>query len=39
MRAQLKPVKIDGLTPGETKWFCECGKSKNQPWCDGTRAR
>ena len=24
--------KIDG----EEKWFCRCGLSKNQPFCDGS---
>jgi len=21
-----------------TYWWCKCGKSKNQPWCDGSHA-
>ena len=29
-----------GPTPfiidGEEKWFCKCGLSKNQPYCDGS---
>lgn len=23
------------LEPG-TYWWCACGRSKNQPWCDGS---
>jgi CDGSH iron-sulfur domain-containing protein 3 len=23
------------LAPGEY-WWCRCGRSKNQPWCDGS---
>ena len=29
-----KSVKIE-LQPGSYFW-CACGKSKNQPWCDGS---
>lgn len=25
------------LEPGEY-WWCSCGRSKNQPWCDGSHA-
>ena len=25
------------LEPG-TYWWCACGRSKNQPWCDGSHA-
>ncbi len=32
--ASKKPVKIE-LEPG-TYWWCRCGLSKNQPFCDGT---
>ncbi len=28
-----KPVILE-LEPG-TYWWCACGKSANQPWCDG----
>lgn len=23
---------------GKTYWFCQCGKSKSQPWCDGSHS-
>jgi CDGSH-type Zn-finger protein len=29
-----KSIKLE-LQPGEYSW-CACGKSKNQPWCDGS---
>jgi CDGSH-type Zn-finger protein len=32
-----EPV-IKEVTGGETYWFCQCGKSKDQPWCDGSHA-
>ena len=32
--ADKKPVVLD-LEPG-TYWWCACGHSKNQPWCDGS---
>ena len=31
--AGRKPVKME-LEPG-TRWWCACGRSQNQPWCDG----
>lgn len=31
--AQRAPYMLD-LKPGEY-WWCACGKSKNQPFCDG----
>lgn len=24
------------LTPGESYWWCRCGASSEQPWCDGS---
>lgn len=35
--ADTKPVKVE-LTEGEEYYFCTCGKSKNQPFCDGSHA-
>lgn len=35
--ADDKPVKVE-LTEGEEYYFCTCGKSKNQPFCDGSHA-
>lgn len=32
--AGRKPIKMQ-LEPG-TKWWCACGLSQNQPWCDGS---
>jgi CDGSH-type Zn-finger protein len=32
--AQKSPYVLD-LTPG-TYWWCACGRSKNQPFCDGS---
>lgn len=29
-----RPAKLD-LEPG-TYWWCACGRSQNQPWCDGS---
>ena len=33
--AGTAPVGVE-LKKGETKYWCACGKSKNQPWCDGS---
>ena len=35
--ADNKPSKVT-LTKGEEYHFCTCGKSKNQPFCDGSHA-
>ena len=32
--AQSGPYKVR-LSPG-TFWWCQCGQSKNQPFCDGS---
>jgi glutamate synthase domain-containing protein 2/CDGSH-type Zn-finger protein len=33
--ADNRPIKIE-LTEGEEYYFCTCGRSKNQPFCDGS---
>ncbi len=33
--ADTKPKPLD-LKAGETIWWCTCGRSKNQPLCDGS---
>ncbi|HIP07916.1 MAG TPA: glutamate synthase, partial [Mariprofundaceae bacterium] len=35
--ADNKPAKVN-LKKGETYHFCACGRSKNQPFCDGSHA-
>ena len=32
--AGTKPI-VGELEPG-TYWWCACGRSKDQPWCDGS---
>jgi len=32
--AQKSPIKLD-LEPGQY-WWCSCGKSQKQPFCDGS---
>ncbi len=32
--AAKEPAVLE-LEPG-TYWWCACGQSKNQPWCDGS---
>lgn len=32
---QKASIKLS-LSPGTTYWWCACGKSKNQPFCDGS---
>ncbi|MFT5111514.1 MAG: CDGSH-type Zn-finger protein [Parasphingorhabdus sp.] len=32
--AKRGPYRVD-LSPG-TYWWCQCGKSANQPFCDGS---
>ncbi|XP_045163954.2 CDGSH iron-sulfur domain-containing protein 3, mitochondrial-like [Mercenaria mercenaria] len=34
--AEFVPIKIEGLKEGDTKYWCRCGLSKTQPWCDGS---
>lgn len=33
--AQKSPYQVE-LQAGETQFWCACGESKNQPWCDGS---
>ncbi len=33
--AGREPI-IVAVTAGETYWWCACGKSKSQPFCDGS---
>ena len=35
--ADNKPVKVN-LSKGEDYYFCTCGRSKSQPFCDGSHA-
>ncbi|WP_428087991.1 glutamate synthase-related protein [Candidatus Thioglobus sp.] len=35
--ADNKPVKVS-LVKGQEYYFCTCGQSKNQPFCDGSHA-
>jgi len=32
---QKKPIVVD-VSAGETYWWCTCGRSQNQPFCDGS---
>lgn len=34
--AAYAPMAITGLQEGEEKYWCTCGLSKAQPWCDGS---
>lgn len=31
-----EPCFVTDVKEGETKYWCRCGLSKNQPWCDGS---
>ena len=33
--AQMSPIAVD-LDAGETIWWCACGRSAMQPYCDGS---
>ena len=33
--ADTKPAAVE-LKEGETVWWCSCGRSKDQPFCDGS---
>ena len=33
--AQKSPYEVS-VTKGESYWWCACGQSKSQPYCDGS---
>ena len=33
--AQKSPIAVN-VEAGKDYWWCACGKSKNQPFCDGS---
>jgi len=33
--AGTQPVAVE-LKAGKSVWWCSCGRSKNQPFCDGS---
>lgn len=35
--ADIKPKKVS-LIQGDEYYFCTCGRSSNQPYCDGSQA-
>jgi CDGSH-type Zn-finger protein len=35
--AKRSPIPVD-VKDGETYYYCTCGKSKNQPFCDGSHS-
>lgn len=32
---QKTPIKVD-VTAGKAYWWCACGRSRSQPFCDGS---
>jgi CDGSH-type Zn-finger protein len=34
-KGKFQPVLVE-LVAGETYWWCHCGKSQAQPFCDGS---
>ena len=35
--ADTRPEVLE-LEPGESYWWCACGRSQTQPFCDGSHA-
>ena len=35
--AQKSPIPVE-VEAGKSYWWCACGLSKNQPFCDGSHA-
>lgn len=35
--AAKEPAMVE-VKAGETYWWCRCGRSKSQPFCDGSHA-
>jgi CDGSH-type Zn-finger protein len=33
-RTLMEPARL--VVDGKEQWFCRCGLSKNQPYCDGS---
>lgn len=33
--ASREPYLVE-VEAGETYWWCACGRSQSQPWCDGS---
>ena len=36
-RTPQQPTKY--VIDGKDQWFCKCGLSKNQPYCDGSHTK
>jgi CDGSH-type Zn-finger protein len=35
--AERSPIEVE-LEAGKEYWWCRCGRSKDQPFCDGSHA-
>lgn len=35
--ASTAPIAVE-LAAGQSVWWCACGRSRNQPFCDGSHA-